>query len=189
VAEVHGSFHGREPFASDFDIAQMLRPSSFDPEMRLLARLEIVSIRPIHRSMQQLVYVSNAVTTFNDDALRVLLARARSNNTALGVSGMLLHQTGTFLQVLEGEDSVVDRLYERISHDPRHAHVLLLTRDEIAQRNFADWSMGFVDVRGTAKRLPGFRTIGDLTGLAGNAPAIQRVVASFRDGRWRQAAG
>jgi hypothetical protein len=139
--------------------------------------------------MQQLVYVSTAITAFNDDALRVLLARARANNAALGVSGMLLHQAGTFLQVLEGESAVVDRLYERISHDPRHAHVLLLTRAEIGERNFADWSMGFVDVRGTAKRLPGFRSIGDLTGLAGNATAIQRVVTAFRDGRWRQVAG
>jgi Sensors of blue-light using FAD len=139
--------------------------------------------------MQQLVYVSTAIATFNDDALRVLLARARENNTTLGVSGMLLHQAGTFLQVLEGKAAAVDRLYERISHDPRHAHVLLLTRAEIAERSFADWSMGFVDVHGTAKRLPGFRTIGDLNGLAGNATAIQRVVASFRDGRWRQVAG
>jgi hypothetical protein len=150
--------------------------------------LKLVSIRPIHLSMLQLVYVSSAITPFNDDALRVLLANARAANAANGVTGMLLHQAGAFLQVLEGEGLVVDQLYERISRDPRHAHIVLLTRGEIAQRNFADWSMGFVDVRGTAKRLPGFRTIGDLTGLAGNAAAIQRVVASFRDGRWRQAA-
>jgi hypothetical protein len=137
-------------------------------------------------SMLQLVYVSVAVAHFNDASLRTLLDKARVNNTAVEVSGMLLHQAGTFMQVLEGETSVVERVFERIGRDPRHKHVVLLTRRDVEARNFADWSMGFVDVRGTAKRLPGFRTVGDLSGLAGDTAAIQHVVAAFRDGRWRQ---
>jgi Sensors of blue-light using FAD len=135
--------------------------------------------------MLQLVYVSAAAVPFNDASLRTLLARARSKNAAVDVSGMLLHQAGTFMQVLEGEARVVETVFERISRDPRHKRVVLLMRRE-TERNFADWSMGFVDVQGTAERLPGFRAIGNLNGLAGDTVAIQSVIAAFRDGRWRQ---
>jgi hypothetical protein len=138
--------------------------------------------------MLQLVYVSVARMPFTEASLRDLLAKARANNTTLGVSGMLLHQTGSFMQVLEGDKATIEPLYAKIGKDPRHERVVLLKRSDIDQRNFADWSMGFVDVRGTAKSLPGFRKIGDLTGLIGDSAAIQSVVASFRDGRWRHAA-
>ena len=134
----------------------------------------------------QLVYVSSATITFDDAALRELLKKAREKNSLVGVTGMLLHQKGTFLQVLEGVASVVDSVYARIARDPRHRHVIMLSRrDDLVAPCFSDWTMGFVDVRGTAKILPGFRTIGDLGGLAGDSAAIAKVVASFRDGRWR----
>ena len=135
--------------------------------------------------MHQLVYTSAASAPFTDIALRTLLAAARARNSAVDVTGLLLHQAGTFLQVLEGMAEPVEGLYQRIARDPRHQKVLVLNRRELAERNFADWSMGFVDIRGTANRLPGFRRIGDLTGLIGDTVAIEKVISSFRDGRWR----
>jgi len=35
------------------------------------------------------------------------------------VSGVLLHQNGVFIQVLEGEDKVVSALFDRIARDSR----------------------------------------------------------------------
>jgi len=46
--------------------------------------------------------------------------------------------------------------------------------------------MGFTDVTGSAKKLLGYRHIGDLAGLAGDLQAIERVVRAFRDGRWQE---
>ena len=138
--------------------------------------------------MIQLVYVSTGRSPFADDALRALLAHARARNTQRDVTGMLLHQAGAFMQVLEGEVDIVDPLFAQIGRDPRHRHVVMLARTELETRNFGDWSMGFVDVRGTATRLPGFRRVGDLTQLIGDSAAIQSVVSAFRDGRWRQQA-
>ncbi|MCK7492603.1 MAG: BLUF domain-containing protein [Comamonadaceae bacterium] len=53
---------------------------------------------------------------------------------------------GIFLQVLEGGRSAVNRLYNRIAADPRHAEVELLSYEEIGERRFAGWSMGQVNM-------------------------------------------
>jgi hypothetical protein len=136
----------------------------------------------------QLVYVSSAVKPFTDAQLRELLAKARANNVSLGITGMLLHQQGAFLQMLEGEPAAVDAVFAKIEKDRRHGAILVLTRTEVGGRTFPDWSMGFTDVTGSAKKLLGYRNIGDLAGLAGDLQAIERVVRAFRDGRWQRSA-
>jgi hypothetical protein len=135
--------------------------------------------------MLQLIYVSEALAPFSAVALRELLVKAREKNTPLGVSGFLLHKQGSFLQVLEGDAPVVEALIGRIGKDPRHRHVLILLRSEIAERNFGDWSMGFADASGHAP-LPGFRANHALADLAGDAAAVRTIVKSFSDGRWRR---
>jgi hypothetical protein len=132
--------------------------------------------------------VSTATVAFIDKDLRALLAAARERNAAVAVTGMLLHDNGTFMQVLEGAPDVVETVFNRINRDPRHRHVVLLDRRNLDERDFPDWSMGFVDVYGTANRLPGFRTVGELAALAGNRTEIDRIVAAFRNGRWHQSA-
>jgi hypothetical protein len=138
--------------------------------------------------MIQLVYVSSAVRPFTDPQLRELLAKARANNIASGITGMLLHQQGAFLQMLEGDAAAVDPVFAKIEKDRRHASILVLTRIEVGGRTFPDWSMGFTDVTGSAKKLIGYRHLGDLAGLAGDLQAIERVVRAFRDGRWQRRA-
>jgi hypothetical protein len=138
--------------------------------------------------MIQLLYVSVASEPFDDVALRALLALARKHNERVGVTGALMHQQGSFLQVLEGPAEIVDPLYVKIGRDRRHHRVIMLSRKSITEGNFPDWSMGFVDVKGTAAVLPGFRRIGDLAGLSGDTATVERVIAAFRDGRWRAAA-
>ena len=47
------------------------------------------------------------------------------------------------MQVLEGEQSSVQQVFNKISRDPRHRGVVVLLRQTIAARDFDDWSMGF----------------------------------------------
>jgi hypothetical protein len=135
----------------------------------------------------QTIYTSTAVRPFSDAELRELLGKARERNTAIEVSGVLLHQGGTFLQVLEGEADRVGAVYERIGRDARHRDVLLLHRRAVTERNFGDWSMGFVDIGGRAASLPGFRQGVALADLVGERETIDRVVHGFTDGRWHRA--
>jgi hypothetical protein len=78
-----------------------------------------------------------------EDEVRAILATARRCNTADNVTGALLFTASGFAQVLEGTRDVVERTFERISGDPRHADVTVLSFTPTECRSFPDWSMGF----------------------------------------------
>jgi hypothetical protein len=121
-------------------------------------------------SLIRLAYISSAVRPLSEAELAELLARARSFNAAHGLTGMLLHAEGNFLQVLEGDEREVDELYERIARDPRHTHLLRLERVPVDRREFADWDMGFRNLCGEeCDALPDW-----LAGIPGSAPPPPR---------------
>jgi len=137
--------------------------------------------------VNQIVYSSAAVSRFAEVELASLLLRARKNNERLGVSGLLLHHGGSFLQVLEGDSEVVNALFATIGKDKRHHRIVKLLNRDVGARQFAEWKMGFVSVDALSHPLPGFsdfmrhRSKDD----AKTADAAQRVLAAFRDGRFR----
>jgi hypothetical protein len=63
-----------------------------------------------------------------------------------GVSGMLLYKDGNFMQLLEGEETVVRNLFEVITQDSRHRGTIVLLEEQISEPSFRDWSMGFRDL-------------------------------------------
>jgi hypothetical protein len=92
-----------------------------------------------------------------DDDLTAILDSCRRFNKTSEVTGMLLYKGGKFLQVLEGDETVVEALYQKIVRDSRHraAEVLLVGQRPV--RQFPDWSMGFANLSGfTEQDLPGF---------------------------------
>jgi hypothetical protein len=94
-------------------------------------------------SLYSLVYVSSAKKEMTDDELKGLLKLAREKNTGLGVTGMLLYRDGFFMQALEGEENVLESLFNAIKRDPRHEDVLVVYKKPIHERKFANWTMGF----------------------------------------------
>lgn len=92
------------------------------------------------------MYASRAAAEVDQDMLLAILRKSKTDNPGLGVTGVLCCSGGVFLQVLEGGRSAVNRLYNRIVADPRHRDVELLLYQEIAERRFAGWSMGQVDM-------------------------------------------
>lgn len=107
--------------------------------------------------MISLVYVSSATEPFSPAELVTLLEKARRNNSAAGVTGMLLYKDGNFMQAIEGDDVVISELHARIQRDPRHRGMITLLRRPITERQFASWSMGFVDLLDPVVRdLPGY---------------------------------
>ncbi len=93
--------------------------------------------------MIQVSYVSRANKPMSAEQLLVLLMQCRDNNSAQGVTGMLLYGNGTFLQAIEGEEPVIDGLVDKIWADRRHADIKLLSRRRITRREYADWTMAF----------------------------------------------
>jgi FAD-dependent sensor of blue light len=102
--------------------------------------------------MFSMVYVSSAIDQFSEAGLRELLATSRTNNTRLGLTGMLLYKEGSFMQVLEGDEAAVRALYAKIGLDPRHRGLLTLLQGPLEERLFPDWSMGFRDLSSAEAR-------------------------------------
>jgi len=135
--------------------------------------------------MHQVVYSSAAVAPFRETELTQLLSVARTNNSRLGVTGMLLYDEGSFLQALEGEEHVLEELYGKIAKDERHHRLVLLLRRKIDERHFSQWQMGFASMKALPKNFPGFS---DFLRFRGNpiesADAATRLLGAFRSGRF-----
>ena len=104
-----------------------------------------------------LIYVSTAVVPMNDDDLVSLLRQARARNDRHRITGMLLYKDGHFMQVLEGEEASVEKVFADILKDRRHKSVDKLRSEYIQYRNFPDWTMGFANVDNLdPSTVPGF---------------------------------
>jgi Sensors of blue-light using FAD len=135
--------------------------------------------------VRQLVYGSIAIKPFSPDDLRTLVVRARRRNATAGVTSMLLHIDGAFLQVLEGEPDAVDRLFIAIAGDYRHHRIELLLIREVIERNFPDSSLGFLEASGHGAALPGYQQSSGFADLVGDPARILALVSDFCDGRLR----
>lgn len=144
--------------------------------------------------MIQVSYVSCTSQPMSAEELLSLLHECRTNNEKLGVTGMLLYGNGTFLQVIEGEDKVIDALVDRICEDQRHAAVEMLKRKEIAERQYAEWSMGFDEV--SDEELEGIEGLLDFGAenfnfeyLVGHAPVLDSLLEHYREPHWDEVIG
>ncbi len=96
--------------------------------------------------MINLIYGSTAVKPMSAEDLMAILEKSHINNRRRNITGMLLYKGGNFLQVLEGEEKVVNEAYTIISRDPRHQSIELIATRQIQARNFDKWEMGFVNL-------------------------------------------
>jgi len=140
----------------------------------------------------RIVYSSLSSDLFSADDLIDLLERARAKNERLGVSGMLLYASPTFLQVLEGDTEVVASLYDVIEADDRHRDTRILLREEDVPRAFGDWTMGFVPAR--LAQLSEVEGLNDFLQaqrshalIAGETEIrVGKILEQFKEGRWRR---
>lgn len=94
--------------------------------------------------MISVVYFSSAAAPMRAGDLDAILDVSQENNAAAGVTGLLCHYDGSFLQFLEGEAPAVQRTFDRIAQDVRHHAILKVHEAPIQTRAFAHWSMGLV---------------------------------------------
>ena len=107
--------------------------------------------------MLSVIYVSHSVGELDREDLKSILEASRRNNHAMGVTGMLLYKGGNFMQVLEGSDEAVAELYAKISKDPRHVDVTIVSKTYVQEREFPEWEMGFINMDDAEiKNMPGF---------------------------------
>lgn len=61
------------------------------------------------------------------------------------MTGMLLYNAGTFMQTIEGPPNAIERLFQNICRDNTHHHLIKVLDEEIKERQFGEWHMGFID--------------------------------------------
>ena len=92
--------------------------------------------------LKQVIYVSEK-TNFSDDVLTDIFDTSQKNNKENGVTGCLLIGSNSYLQLLEGSEAAVEKLYSKIEIDSRHRKVKKLYDEEIEEKLFSSWSMKF----------------------------------------------
>jgi hypothetical protein len=97
------------------------------------------------RTLFRLAYASRSLVPEDRVAVELprLLDAARRRNAAQGITGALLFSADGFVQVLEGPMAAVERTFERIQCDPRHADVVVLEAGPLPARDFDGWSMAY----------------------------------------------
>jgi uncharacterized membrane protein (DUF373 family) len=93
--------------------------------------------------MIQTTYISIPTRPVSTDALMDILNTSRRNNASIGVSGMLLFTGSEFIQILEGDEKVIEELLNTIKKDPRHKDFRIIEKKKITTREYAEWTMGF----------------------------------------------
>jgi hypothetical protein len=135
--------------------------------------------------MFYLIYVSNATHPLADRELDAILEASRNGNERLQVTGLLLYKDASFMQLLEGEETTVRSLLEKITCDPRHYNVTTLQSGETESRQFPDWSMGFRRLDQIEDLVPGYREFEELRLIEAefrNEPSLSlRLLRLFKD--------
>jgi len=115
-----------------------------------------------------LIYVSQADSRLKPNDLEEILTESRRYNPERGITGVLLYvegegrHRGSFMQLLEGDETQIEKLRRRIFSDPRHHTKVVLERGEKDSRDFPDWSMAFKSVAHSELRNhPSFADLGE----------------------------
>jgi len=107
-----------------------------------------------------LIYISSATSWPSENDLKELLEQSRVRNLRQNITGMLVYDNATYMQVLEGSEKDVHDIYNSILKDPRNNGQYKMIEEDISQRDFPNWSMGFKSLESCLpEELPGFQDI------------------------------
>ncbi|WP_052731043.1 BLUF domain-containing protein [Spirosoma radiotolerans] len=90
-----------------------------------------------------ITYFSTAIETTTEDNIQEIVTFSRERNARLNITGVLLYINGQIVQVLEGQQTAVTKLYNSIQQDPRHTQVRTVISRPISHRLFSHWYMGY----------------------------------------------
>jgi hypothetical protein len=108
--------------------------------------------------VRQIAYFSTAAGRQDASGMAGIAAVSFSNNMRDGITGLLVARGHRFLQVLEGDEAVIEAALYRIRRDRRHVGMTVLVDRMIESRLFDKWSMAF---RGEPE-FGDFATLGDM---------------------------
>lgn len=93
----------------------------------------------------RLTYASTSTSkpgSIRQDLLDIL-AEATAHNSANAISGILYYGNNYFFQCIEGRKTKVMELFNKISNDPRHTNLVILSYHEVHDLSFKAWELKF----------------------------------------------
>lgn len=125
---------------------------------------------------------------FTASDLSKLLDDCREKNAKVEVTGMLLFRDNTFFQILEGDRTVIDAIFEKLTIDNRHTRVTKIIVEPIEERSFAEWTMGYSKI--TTKELAEIPSLNDfftkgMSYLELGEGRAKTLLGAFKEGKWR----
>ena len=97
--------------------------------------------------MFELIYKSTAKPDISSTDILKILNLSKHFNSFHDITGCLLYFNHEFIQVLEGEEIEVKKLYSRIEKDKRHSNVVLIKQGNKSLRTFKNWSMAYHELK------------------------------------------
>ena len=93
-----------------------------------------------------LTYTSRASPSLTAGDVDAIHRSALTYNPLDGITGLLVFNGIGFMQNIEGGESAIDGLVERLLTDSRHSDFFVRDRRKIVERVFSSWSMYRIDV-------------------------------------------
>jgi hypothetical protein len=93
--------------------------------------------------VRSIVFFSTAAVPMSARDLAALGRECAELDSHVGITGMLLHKNGNFLQVMEGSRAVICDMFARISADPRHTGIRKICDRTIPRREFDGQAVSF----------------------------------------------
>jgi hypothetical protein len=108
-------------------------------------------------NVYHLLYRSFKSDYFDENEVGKIVASSLLNNTHLGITGILMYRDGIFIQLLEGDEDDLLKLYEEhICKDKRHHDCKVLVSKDNQTRIFNGWNMGVVSKNLLHSEFPSF---------------------------------
>jgi hypothetical protein len=96
--------------------------------------------------LTSVTYTSLARLDLQASDLEDIHRTAREVNALEGITGLLVFNGTHFLQIVEGSETAIDELVERLRRDQRHTGFEIRDQRKVEERSFPDWSMELVRV-------------------------------------------
>ncbi len=153
-----------------------------------VADIDVADDSESNTELVHYIYSSAATVEFSQAEIVALLEQARKNNAAIGVTGGLLYDKGSFFQILEGEPDVLEALYSKIEQHPRHNRVTKIVEEPIDSLDFSEWTMGYAGV--TKEQLASIEGLNDFLSSLGSYADLDEgraklLLNAFKKGKWR----
>ena len=95
--------------------------------------------------LTSITYVSRPNLPPESPAIQDLWAQALQNNEKMEITGAIYFDGQCFAHFLEGDETPLYQLFEKIKQDDRHSDILVLSQVDLASRMFSNYSLKLID--------------------------------------------